>query len=263
MLAAQLNPPTKTAGLRQRRFSVLAAVSESIWRDPATQNAAQSHAITLQPSSTTSAERQLSFADQSLDALTSDYVIAASAAEHCAAELARVLRPNAELQLLMHHLDAQPVQLARTTLHQLQRVEQTGLFSSLLALVTLKDASVELAQRTARPLQAALQTIKSAMQSLDFDQAMVFRNALQSARSLLTEHQRGTDVASISRSLIATHAAFTRAEEHARALLDSACDAQQIEQLLAQLRFNGFALVEAYAHYQGEILLGWLALARR
>ncbi len=213
------------------------------------------------------ASEQLPFEEASFDAATGHYALEYSDTSRSVRELARVLKPGAEAQFVLHHSDSLLLQSARRSMAECDLVfKQTRLYRKLHRLVSIENPSPEFLRHAQDELTIAIRRVKQALaeaQSAHAAAGRILAVALDATQKLLAARQslRPQKVGlEVDRAEEELRTAWRRLNDLAEHALDEA-SMQRIESHALEA---GFGLIERRPLlHNGGNLVGWLLTMRR
>lgn len=213
------------------------------------------------------ANERLPFETGVFDGASAHYALEYGNTAATFAEVARVLRPGASVQCVLHHTDSVLVQSARRSMAECDLVfKQSRLYRRLHRLVTLEAARPEVLQHAQQELTSAIRLLRQALAEAQARQAgagRILSVALDAARALLAsrQQQRGALVGlEVDRAETELRTAWRRLND----LVEHAVDAPGIQRMQSEAGQAGLQpLTCELLFHNRQHLVGWLLRLRR
>lgn len=209
----------------------------------------------------------LPFADATMDLVTSQYGIEYANLDLVFAEIARVLKPGGQLQLLMHHADSRPVQMgAAEAMALLPQLGTDGLLSAAAGLLPYLHAARDPALREALSRDAgAEQARRRFNESQQAIAKQLAQNSLAGAMltDLRNQIQQVLQIAQIGTLEQATQAfqkvlaLWQESALRLAELVSVAADTSTMQARIARLQQLGFSALNLTPVYFQNYLMGW------
>jgi ubiquinone/menaquinone biosynthesis C-methylase UbiE len=211
------------------------------------------------------ATEKLPFDDGHFDAVSGHYALEYCDTATALAEIHRVLKPGGNAQFVLHHADSLLVRAAQRSLQEGDLVvNETKIYRRLRRLVAMEYVSTATTQRATVELQAAIRTLKQALEAArKTGSGRVLAVALDAVQKLL--------IARKEMKAQAVEVEVDRAEEDLRLslrrlndLVSHACTEQDMERIERQAEATAFTQIERLPLFHaGSNLVGWQLMLHR
>lgn len=211
------------------------------------------------------ATERLPFESESFDAVTGHYSLEYTNTAAALAEIHRVLKPDSDVQFIVHHLDSVLVRSARWSLRESELVfKETKIYRRLHRLVTMEQVSPGVTERATAELRAAIQALKQGLQQArEAGAGRVLSVTLDAVQKLLVARKQmkpeavGLEVDRAEAELQASTRRLKDLVAHARSESD-------MDSIQEQAAAAGFTLIERMPQFHdGNNLVGWQLLLHR
>jgi SAM-dependent methyltransferase len=204
------------------------------------------------------------FPDRHFDAISFCFAIEYSEMNDTLAQVFRVLRPNGELQMLMHHRDSRLLNDAELALEDVDWLMETNqIFLHLKGLLSLRQPATSELQRATDELRRAIQNLRKRIDFRGEKPAQALQTAITMVQSLLAM-SRESQSSLVIDQIDQAQEKFIRASQRLKRMRAAAKTYAQIHEQAVYMGSLGFEAIEVLPQYQAqENLVGWLVLARK
>ncbi|WP_181952553.1 class I SAM-dependent methyltransferase [Vulcaniibacterium gelatinicum] len=211
------------------------------------------------------ATEQLPFPEAHFDAVSGQYALEYSDTARALAELARVLKPGARAQFVLHHAESRLVLTGKVSQREAELVfNELRVYRRLRKLLAGERMSADAAQRAGVEVQSAIRALKLALpQAQQSGGGRMLAVTLDAVRKLMEMRAEARP------ELVGLE--IDRAENELRAgvrrlndLVVHACSNERMTELEGQAATAGFEVLERVPQYHaGANLVGWRLVLRR
>ena len=205
------------------------------------------------------ATQALPMEDATFNAVCGQYALEYSPIQPALSEIFRVLKPGGMVLFVVHHNDSVLIRNAKNSLREGHIVlSECNLYRCLHALLSLENATPELAQSFAAPLQKSIRNVKTAYaEAFQVGSGQIAQIALDATQTLLKLHGQ-MPPAVLGREVDRAERELQEAIQRVRDLIEVAQDAEgmaRIQEIAVTLGFSDPEV--SLVHHAVSNVVGW------
>jgi len=207
---------------------------------------------------------KLPFEDASVDAISAHNVIEHTEIAPAMAELARVLKPGAPIQMVIHHHQSRLVDNANWCIREAEIVKETGIYRRLGQLINIEGQVKQVVDKRTADLRASIRMLKLESQNAaTAGQGTILRVTLDTVQKLL-ELRKEASATQVEKEIDRVRAELRAAVRRMKDLVKSARSEAEMNEIKANAARAGFDHLDfSPLLHAGHNLMGWRMTGKR